>query len=213
MPRFLLAALAAVLLLAPTTADGHSGLRLRGTVALKSEANDLVTVRAQRNAFALRVPGSLERIRIGQRVELRGSTLRARGNGSRVLARNVSIVSFQPLSTDPLPRMGDGEADDDEIEIKGTIRSLSPLTVVSTTRSVTCAVRAGTSLGGFAVDDFVEITCDLIGGTWTLRVLKHEDRDDDEDEDDDSSGPGSDDDDDDEDEDHSGPGGGGDDDD
>ncbi len=212
MPRLLLAALATLLLILPATAEGHSGLRLRGTVALKSEANDLVTVRTQRNAVALRVPGSMSRIHVGQQVELRGSTLRAHAHGSRVLARNVSIVSSQPLSSSFLPRAND-EPDDDEVEIKGLIRSLAPLTVESRIRSVTCAVPTGMSLAGFAVGDFVEITCDRIDGTWTLRTLHHEDLDDDdngnEDDDDSSSGPSSGDEDD---GDHSGPGGGGDDD-
>jgi hypothetical protein len=151
----------------------------------------------------------MTRIRVGQRVERRGSTLRARGDGSSVLARNVTIAATAALSAPATPPRDDDddEPDDDEIEIKGSITSLSSLTVASRTRSVTCAVPAGKSLAGFAVGDFVEITCDLIGGTWTLRVLKHEDRfddDDDDREDDDNSGPGGGDDDDD---DNSGPGG------
>ncbi len=106
-------------------------------------------------------------IRVGQRVELRGSTLRQKGNGSRVLARNVTIASSQPLATPAAPNRDDdddNEVDDDEVEIKGTITSLAPLTVRSTTRTVTCVVPAGTSLAGFAIGDFVEITCDLRGG-------------------------------------------------
>jgi len=212
MPRCLLLVLAAALLVVPATAEGQSSSRLRGTVALESEANHLVTVRTKRQAVALRVPGSMSRIRVGQRVELRGSTLRAHGHGSRVLARNVSIVSTHALSTS-----SSQSANDDEAEIKGTIRSLTPLTVESTTRSVTCVVLAGMSLAGFAVGDFVEITCDRIGDSWVLRKLKHEDvagvdddddDDEDEDEDDDHSGPGGGDDDD-----SSGQGSGGDDDD
>jgi len=212
MPRCLLLVLAAALLVLPATAEGQSSSRLRGTVALESEANHLVTVRTKRQAVALRVPGSMSRIRVGQRVELRGSTLRAHGHGSRVLARNVSIVSTHALSTSSSP-----SASNDEVEIKGTIKSLAPLTVESTTRSVTCVVPAGMSLAGFAVGDFVEITCDRIGDSWVLRKLKHEDvagvdddddDDEDEDEDDDHSGPGGGDDDD-----SSGQGSGGDDDD
>lgn len=99
----------------------------------------------------------------------------------------------------------------DEVEVKGTLVSLSPLRVGSTT----CAVPAGVTLTGFAVGDFVEVTCDLVGGVWTLRKLKHEDDnddngdghhsgsgssgDDDDDDDDDRSGHGGDDDDDDDD--------------
>src|SRR3990170_5811863 len=79
MPRILLAALAALILILPATAEGQSGLRLRGTVALKAPAQGLVSVRTQRLAVVLRVPGSLGRIHIGQRVELRGSTLRSHG--------------------------------------------------------------------------------------------------------------------------------------
>lgn len=214
MPRIIvLLALLAGLLLLPTAAEGHSGVRLRGTVTLKDEPSSLVTLRTQRQAVALRVPGSMARIRVGQRVELRGATLRARRNGSGILARNVSIASTRPLSTNT-------DAADDEVELKGTIQSLTPLTVTSGTRRVTCAVPSGVSLTGFSAGDFVEITCDLIGGTWVLRVLKHEDQDeedenededrrgeDDDDEDHDQSGPGGGDD-----GDNSGPGGGGDDD-
>ena len=225
MIRLVFAALAAVtLLLVPATAQGDSSVRVRGTVALKNAAHHVVTVRASRQAVALRVPGSLVAIRVGQRVELRGSTLRARGNGSRVLARNVSIASSLPLSAShsPAPPRADDddEADDDEVEIEGTLTSLGPLTVQSATRTVTCTVPVGLALAGFAVGDFVEITCDLKGSTWVLRELEHEDDDDDDraDRDDDDagkSGPGGDDDDDDADhgDDHSGPGGGGDDDD
>ena len=132
-------------------------------------------------------------IRVGQRVELRGSTLRARGNGSRVLARNVSIVSSQSLSTSSSPRSDDDEQGDDEAENKGTLTSLDPVTVRSATRSLTCSVASGGVLAGFAVDDFVEITGDRIGGSWVLRKLKHEDgvdADDDDQNDHDHSGPG-----------------------
>jgi hypothetical protein len=63
-----------------------------------------------------------------------------------------------------------------------------------------CAVPAGHSLAGFSVGDFVEITCDRIGGTWVLRELEHEDDDElGRDDDDDNRGPGNVDDDDDDD--------------
>ena len=211
MTRTILSALvAAIFLLVPATAQSDSGVRIRGTVAVKDAANHGVTLRTARLAVALRVPGSLDRIRVGQRVELRGSTLRQRGNGSLVLARNVTIASTQRLSS-PTPNRDDDEVDDDEVEIKGTLTSIVPLVVRSSIRTVTCVVPEGMSLNGFAVGDFVEITCDLKAGVWVLRVLKHEDGDDDDrddrddDDDDDNSGPGNGDDDDD----HSGHGGGG----
>jgi hypothetical protein len=201
MPRILLVVFAVALIVLPATAEGQSSTRLRGTVALKSEANQLVTVKTKRQAVALRVPGSMSRIRVGQRVELRGSTLRAHGHGSRVLARNVSIVSSQSLPMSSSPRSDDDEQGDDEVEIKGKLTSLAPLTVTSGARSVTCSVPSADLLASFAVGDLVEITCDRIGDSWVLRKLKHEDvadvdDDDDEDEDDDDSGSGGGDDDD-----------------
>ena len=211
MPRIVLALLAAaLLLLVPATAQGDSGVRVRGTVALKDSATHLVTVRSSRVAVALRVPGSLAAVRVGQRVELRGSTLRTHGRGSRVLARGVTIAHSTVLPT-PAPRRDDDEVDDDELEIKGTLTSLSPLTVQSSAKTASCTVPAGKSLAGFAIGDFVEITCDLKEGVWVLRELEHEDdgdRADRDDHDDERhSGPGDDEDDDD----HSGPGGGDDD--
>ncbi|HEX4745924.1 MAG TPA: hypothetical protein VFU99_03480 [Gaiellaceae bacterium] len=218
MTRIALGVLAAsVLLLLPATAQGDSSVRVRGTVTLKDSAAHIVTLRATRQAVALRVPGSLAAIRVGQRVELRGSTLRAKGGGSRVLARNVTIASSAPLSAAPQPK-ADEEVDEDEVEIKGELLSLTPLTVRSSTRTVTCAVPAGQSVTGFAIGDFVEITCDLRAGAWVLRNLEHEDDEDRADRDDDHrghSGSGDDDDDDDEDGDddsgHSGSGSGDDD--
>jgi hypothetical protein len=217
LPRVLLISLLALLLLVPATAEGSSGVRLRGTVAAKDAAAHLVSVKSTRTAFALRVRGSLSAIRIGQRVELRGSTLRVHGRGSRVLARDVTIASSQSLpKKTSSPSSGDDRAGDDEREIEGTLTSLAPVTVASKTRSLSCIAPAGMSLAGFAVGDLVEMTCDLVGGAWVVRKLHLEDEDDDDsaarvdDDDDDDHGPG-DDDDDDDDDDSSGPGSGDDD--
>ena len=117
MPRIVLAALAALLMLLPATADGHSGLRLRGTVTAVHPANNLLNVRSGRLAHVLRAPGSLARIRVGMRVELRGTTLRRHGNGSRVLARGVVIVSSVVLASHvraPDPDLRELEHEDDE---------------------------------------------------------------------------------------------------
>ena len=147
MTRIVLSGIAAaIFLLVPATAQSDSGIRVRGTVALKDPASNVVTLRAARQAVALRVPGSLTLIRVGQRVELRGSTLRQRGRGSRVLARNVTIASSRPLVApggQPNRDDDDDEVDDDEVEIKGTLTSLSPLTVRSASRTVTCVVPVG----------------------------------------------------------------------
>lgn len=168
MRRLLLIALASTLLVLPASADGGSGLRLRGTVTDKDTAAGLVTVAKSGSVHVLRVPGSLAAIRIGQRVELRDTTLRRHGKGS-VLARGVLIVSAQTV--DRAPR-GD-EPDRDEQERRGRITSLSPLTV----SGLTCAVPAQATLSGFRVGDVVEVTCDLIGGVWTLRKIQLEDED------------------------------------
>lgn len=58
-----------------------------------------------------------------------------------------------------------------ELELRGAITSLSPLTV----GTLSCAVPAAVSLAGFAVGDFVELECRLVGTEWTLRKIHHED--------------------------------------
>jgi hypothetical protein len=199
MPRVLLFALLTALLLVPATAAGNARVHVRGTATAKDPAAHLVVVKASREAFALRVPGSLAAIRLGQRVVLRGSTLRAQRRGSRVLARGVSIVSARPLSSDSSAQTA-ANADDDELEIKGELTSLAPVTVASSTETASCTAPGGMSLSGFAVGDLVEMKCDLVGGTWVVRKLEHEDDDarggDDDDDDDDGAGGGDDDDDD-----------------
>lgn len=92
MSKLLATSFVAALLLVFATAAAGGSVRLEGTVAAKFPENQLVRVDSRRTAFVLRVPGSQSRIRVGQRVELRGTTLRRRGNGSRVLARNVTIA-------------------------------------------------------------------------------------------------------------------------
>lgn len=211
MSRIVLAALAATLLLPPATADAHSGQRLRGIVTAEDAVRSFINVSSARRDHVLRVElAALQRIRVGMRVELRGKTLRRHGNGSRLLSTNVLRVRSESQPEDRI------QLDDDELEVKGTLTSLSPLTVVAHGRLFTCAVPAGESLAGFAVGDFVEMTCDLSQGVFVLRELEHEDedeanRDEDEDVDEDNSGPGNDDDDEDK-GDNSGPGGGDDDD-
>lgn len=216
MPRVLLISLLGLLLLVPATADGSSGVRVRGTVAAKDASAHLVSVKASRQLFSLRVPGTLAAIRAGQRVELRGSTLRARSGGSQVLAKGVTLASTRPLSTTGQPSSrSDDDAEDDEREITGKLMSLAPVTVSSSTRSVSCEAPAGMSLSGLAIGDLVEMTCDLVGSSWVVRKLHLEDEDDDsaargddDDDDDHHGGHG----DDDNDEDSSGPGSGDDDD-
>jgi hypothetical protein len=216
MPRVLLISLLALLFLVPATADGSSGVRIRGTVTAQSPSAHLVAVKASRQLFSLRVPGKLAAIRAGQRVELRGSTLRASSGGSRVLATGVTVASSRPLSTaSPSSPASDDDTEDDEREITGKLMSLSPATVTSGAATVSCAVPAGMTLSGLAVGDLVEMTCDLVGGSWVVRKIELEDDDDsgvqagdddddhghggpgggDDDDDDDSSGPGSGDDD------------------
>jgi len=170
MPRVILLALAAALLLLPATADGHSGVRLRGIVTVEDATRSFVTVSSARRDHVLRVqPASLDRIRLGMRVELRGSTLHRHGNGSRVLSRGVILVRSDTHAGDVR------QLDDDEIEVKGTLTSLFPLTVVANGRPFMCAVPPGVSLAGFHVGDFVEMTCDLVRGTFVLRELELED--------------------------------------
>jgi hypothetical protein len=171
MRRLLIAALALGLLSLPAAAQAGSGLKLRGTVTDTNTASGLVTVTSTRLEHVLEIPGPLTAVRVGQRVKLRGTTLRRNGHGSHVLARGVLIVSARILNRGAVG--GDDEPQDDEREVRGRIASVSPLTVAG----LTCAVPSGVSLAGFRVGEVVELTCDLIRGVWTLRKIHLEDDD------------------------------------
>lgn len=117
MPRILFVALLASLLVIPATAEGKSSARLRGTVSAKSAAAHRVAVKSARQAYSLRVPGSLAPIRVSQRVELRGSVLRSDDRRSEILATGVSIASSQPISAQSTPKADDDEANDDADDV------------------------------------------------------------------------------------------------
>jgi hypothetical protein len=181
MKRFALAALAALLLLAPATATGAGAdaarVQLRGTVAQTLPANRLVRVDTARVAHILRVPGSQTRIHVGQRVALRGTTLLERGK-SRVLARGVVLAGSARKGSSSVSGVSGGRSRSDDsgkLEIKGNLTSLSPPTVSSGSVSASCALLAGQVLTGFTVGDFVEMKCVLQLGVWIVRDLRHED--------------------------------------
>ena len=179
MTRIAIAALAALLLLAPATATGagedSSRVKVRGTVAQTLPANHLVRVDTSRIAHILRVPGSQSRIHVGQRVELRGTTLRARGNGSRVLARGVVVAGSARKSSSSVSSGGSSSDDAGKLEIEGTLTSLAPPTVSSGSVTASCALSAGQTLTGFTVGGFVEMKCVLRLGVWMLRDVRHDD--------------------------------------
>jgi hypothetical protein len=179
MPRTLLAALAAAFVAALLTASvaeaGSSRAHVRGTVLTKSQSRHVVAVKSARLRFSLRVPGSLASIRVGEQVELLGTTLRSADRGrSQVLARGVSVLGSQPASGSQSPAQS-SSGDRNELEITGKLTALSPLTVVAGTRTASCAAPAGMSLAGFAVGDVVEMKCVLVAGAWTVRELQRED--------------------------------------
>lgn len=72
-----------------------------------------------------------------------------------------------------------------EMEVRGKVTVLSPLTVETGTPpvSISCVVPTGVTLT-VKVGDLIELKCDLIGGLWTVRVAHDEDE---------HSGPGDDD--------------------
>src|SRR5512139_156630 len=107
MPRVLLLAILGALLLVPATGASTSRMHVRGTVGAKSQARHLVSVKAARQLFSLRVPGSLARIRVGEKVELSGSTLRSDGRRSEVIANGVSVAGSQPLAAPEAPTASD----------------------------------------------------------------------------------------------------------
>lgn len=113
MPRVLLLAILGALLLVPTTGASASKAHVRGTVSAKRQAAHLVKVKAARRLFALRVPGSLAGIQVGEKVELRGSTLRSDGRRSDVLASGVSVAGSQPLAPIQGPTASGSTSDDE----------------------------------------------------------------------------------------------------
>ncbi len=179
MTRIAIAAFAALLLLAPATATGagedSSRVTVRGTVAQTLPANHLLRVDTSRLAHILRVPGSQSRIHVGQRVELRGTTLRARGNSSQVLARGVVVAGSARKGSSSVSSGGSSSDDTGKLEIKGKLTSLAPPTVSSGSVTASCALSTGQTLTGFTVGDFVEMKCVLRLGVWMLRDVKHED--------------------------------------
>lgn len=73
-------------------------------------------------------------------------------------------------------KLGAGDhADEDELEVKGTISSLDPLTVKrGSGQSVACRIPTGVSLAGLSVGQFVEMKCRTTEGVLTLQRLKAE---------------------------------------
>jgi hypothetical protein len=62
-----------------------------------------------------------------------------------------------------------------ELEVRGTLTSLDPLTVTSASgEAVTCAIPAGVTLTGFVQGQLVELKCRTIDGVPTLERLKIE---------------------------------------
>jgi hypothetical protein len=181
MTRTILAALAvsaALLLVVPATGASSSRAKISGKVAAFSATTGLMKVDSRRFAHILRLPATHARIRVGQRVDLRGTTLRQHGRGSSVIARNVQVVRSISLGASSSVTGGPlAPANDDELEVKGTLAALSPVTVTTSAGSAVCVAPSGMSLSGFAVGDFVEMTCDLRAGVWTVRKLQHEDDD------------------------------------
>ena len=76
------------------------------------------------------------------------------------------------------------EISEAELEVRGTVVSLSPALVVKTGTGVviTCVLPTGAVLTGIAVGELVEVKCDLVGGQWTLRKTHAEDDHEDEEE-------------------------------
>jgi hypothetical protein len=75
-------------------------------------------------------------------------------------------------------------ASEGELVVRGTVTAVSPALVVKTGTGVVvaCSIPAGAPPTGVAVGDRVELSCDLIGGQWTLRQAggEHESDDDDD---------------------------------
>ena len=88
-------------------------------------------------------------------------------NGS--LAARAVVVTGAPAGTTA--------GSDGEMEVRGKVTSLSPLTVATggtPAVSVGCAIPVG-FVPNVKVGDMIELECDLIAGVWTVRVAHDED--------------------------------------
>ncbi len=108
-----------------------------------------------------RSPKTLEQ-RSAKRKKQKLSKAKARAR-AQALARAKSIATAKTAGATVVAGA--------ELELRGAIASLSPLTV----GTLSCAVPAAVSLAGFAVGDFVELECKLVGTDWTLRKIHRED--------------------------------------
>jgi hypothetical protein len=204
MRRIATAALAVTLLLVTPALAGARGERVRGTLSATNAAAHTVKMDSRHHVrHTLAVRGSLVRLHVGQAVQLRSGTLRGVRRQATVLARGVTVLKVERLTTRQRVRPGA-----DAFEVEGPITSLTPLTV----GTATCSLPAGFSLVGFAVGDLVEMTCVRSGDAWIVHEIESRDdprAEEDDGEDHDHSGPGRGGDDDHDGGDHGGHGGGG----
>jgi len=101
---------------------------------------------------------------VGDTVEVE---VEIRGNGS--LDASGVVVAGAPAG----PQAGS----DGAMEVRGKVKTVSDTSITITSGSgvdVTCAIPTGVTLNVKA-GDLVELTCDLIGPAWTVRVARGED--------------------------------------
>lgn len=109
-------------------------------------------------------------------IKIDGATLLTAGDTVVVKAREFRRAEVV------VPRDEEDEQEDDEdeqeVEVKGQLTSLLPLTVTTKAgRAVTCVIPAGVSLTGFTTGMRVQMKCDDVNGTLTLRRLRAEKND------------------------------------
>lgn len=85
-------------------------------------------------------------------------------------------LSAGTITAAPAATGSPAQASEGELEVRGTVTALNPLTVKTGTGVVvSCLVPADTTITGVAVGDSIELNCDLVGGQWTVRKAHSED--------------------------------------
>ncbi len=88
---------------------------------------------------------------------------------------SAGTITAAPAASSP------AQASEGELEVRGTVTALSPLTVKTGTGVlVSCVVPAGMTITGVALNDSIELKCELVGGQWTVRKAHSEDEGDDD---------------------------------
>lgn len=182
--------------------DARAGSRVRVAAAVRNGGLTATSVQVTSQAFQLELEGIFLgrttdgklRVAVAKRGEvlvgvpatLTLPTLNPRDEVRLVVSVNASgAFTLVSIRADD-----DNDDDGEEIEVKGTITSLSAASITVTHKSgapVTCTIPTTKPVSRFKVGDRVEMECVASGTALVLTKLKHEDDEDEDEEDGDNN--------------------------